>query len=97
MAHPSVLEAAVIGVPDERWGERPLAAVVLRSPASASVSPSGSPGELRAFLADRVTRWQIPEYWTFIEQVPRTSVGKFNKRAMRDAYADGSYKVIECR
>jgi fatty-acyl-CoA synthase len=89
MAHPSVLEAGVIGIPDSRWGERPLAAVVVRSPVS--------PSELRAFLADRVARWQIPEYWAFIDQVPRTSVGKFNKRAMRDAYAAGSYEVIEAR
>jgi fatty-acyl-CoA synthase len=89
MAHPSVLEAGVIGIPDARWGERPLAAVVLRSPVS--------PSDLRAFLVDRVARWQIPEYWAFIEQVPRTSVGKFNKRAMRDAYAAGDYEVIEAR
>jgi fatty-acyl-CoA synthase len=52
---------------------------------------------LRGFLEDRVARWQIPEYWAFIDQVPRTSVGKFNKRAMRDAYAAGSYEVIEAR
>jgi fatty-acyl-CoA synthase len=91
MAHPAVLEAGVIGIPDARWGERPLAAVVVRPGLSVA------PGSLRGFLEDRVARWQIPEYWAFIDQVPRTSVGKFNKRAMRDAYAAGSYEVIEAR
>jgi fatty-acyl-CoA synthase len=91
MAHPRVTEAAVIGVPDERWGERPLAAVV-RS--------DGEPvtaDELRAFLAERVPRWQLPERWAFIAEVPKTSVGKFAKTVMRDAYARGDYEVIEAR
>ena len=58
MAHPSVAEAAVIGVPDEKWGERPLAAVVLRQDAGPV-----TPDELRAFLGDRIPRWQLPERW----------------------------------
>jgi fatty-acyl-CoA synthase len=87
MAHPSVAEAAVIGVPDERWGERPLAAVVLRQGASAS------PDELRAFLSERVPRWQLPERWSFITEVPKTSVGKFKKTALRDQYAAGDLDV----
>jgi fatty-acyl-CoA synthase len=91
MAHPAVAEAAVIGVPDDRWGERPLAAVVLAGGASASA------GELRAFLAEQVPRWQLPERWSFITEVPKTSVGKFAKTTMRDAYANGDYEVIEAR
>jgi fatty-acyl-CoA synthase len=87
MAHPSVAEAAVIGVPDERWGERPLAAVVLRQGASVS------PDELRAFLSERVPRWQLPERWSFIAEVPKTSVGKFKKTALRDQYAAGDLDV----
>jgi fatty-acyl-CoA synthase len=88
IAHPAVLEAAVVGVPDERWQERPLAVVVLHEAASAS------PGELREFLADRVVRWWLPERWTFVDQVPRTSVGKYDKKTIRARHADGVYEVI---
>jgi acyl-CoA synthetase (AMP-forming)/AMP-acid ligase II len=91
MAHPDVLEAAVIGVADERWGERPLAAVVLATGATASAA------ELRDFLAGRVPRWQLPERWAFISEVPKTSVGKFAKTRMRDSYARGEYEIIEVR
>jgi fatty-acyl-CoA synthase len=91
MAHPAVAEAAVIGVADEKWGERPLAAVVLAEGATVSA------GELRAFLAERAPRWQLPERWSFIAEVPKTSVGKFAKTRMRDAYANGEYEVIETR
>jgi fatty-acyl-CoA synthase len=91
MAHPAVSEAAVIGVTDEKWGERPLAAVVLADGASASAD------ELRAFLAERVPRWQVPERWSFIDEVPKTSVGKFAKTRMREAYASGEYQVVEAR
>jgi fatty-acyl-CoA synthase len=91
MAHPDVVEAAVIGVADERWGERPLAAVVLATGASVTAA------ELRQFLARRVPRWQLPERWSFIAEVPKTSVGKFAKTRMRDAYARGDYEVVEPR
>jgi fatty-acyl-CoA synthase len=91
MAHPDVMEAAVIGVADEKWGERPLAAVVLRDGASVT------PAELRDFLADRLPRWQLPERWSFIAEVPKTSVGKFAKTRMREAYAHGDYQVVEAR
>ncbi|WP_454791629.1 fatty acid--CoA ligase [Mycolicibacterium lutetiense] len=87
IAHPAVLEAAVVGVPDERWQERPLAVVVLHEGASAE------PAELRQFLADKVVRWWLPERWTFIEQVPRTSVGKYDKKTIRARHADGAYDV----
>jgi len=88
MAHPSVAEAAVIGVPDDKWGERPLAAVVL----AANAAPV-TPDELRAYLAERIPRWQLPERWTFIDEVPKTSVGKFQKTALRDRYASGDLDV----
>jgi fatty-acyl-CoA synthase len=89
MAHPDVLEAAVIGVPDDRWGERPFAAVVVRDGADVT------PGQLRDHLAGSVPRWQLPERWAYIDEVPKTSVGKFSKRTMREAYALGEYKVIQ--
>lgn len=88
IGHPAVLEAAVVGVPDERWQERPLAVVVLQEGASAD------PEELREFLADKVVRWWLPERWAFVDQVPRTSVGKYDKKTIRARHADGAYEVI---
>jgi len=91
MAHPDVAEAAVIGVEDEKWGERPLAAVVLRPGADVTAD------KLRAFMAEQIPRWQLPERWCFIAEVPKTSVGKFSKRIMREAYLGGHYEIIEVR
>ncbi|MEZ0092843.1 long-chain fatty acid--CoA ligase [Streptacidiphilus sp. EB129] len=87
MAHPDVLEAAVVAVPDERWGERPLATVVLRPGAQAGFA------ELRAFLAGRIAHWQLPERWSVVESVPKTSVGKFDKKVIRREYAEGALDV----
>ncbi len=91
MAHPQVSEAAVIGIPDDKWGERPLACVVLLPGASVT------PAELRAFLGERVPRWQLPDRWSFIDEVPKTGVGKFAKTRIRDHYARGDYTVVEER
>jgi acyl-CoA synthetase (AMP-forming)/AMP-acid ligase II len=87
MAHPAVAEAAVIGVPDPKWDERPLVAVVLKEGATAE------PAELRDFLADKVAKWQLPENWVFIDEVPKTSVGKFDKKRLRAAHADGGLDI----
>jgi fatty-acyl-CoA synthase len=87
MAHPAVAEAAVIGVPDEKWSERPLVAVVLAE------GKSATPDELRTFLAERVAKWQLPENWAFIEEVPKTSVGKFDKKRLRAAAAEGKLDI----
>jgi fatty-acyl-CoA synthase len=87
MAHPAVQEAAVIGMHDTRWGERPLASVVLRPGATAK------PEELADFLAPRVARWQIPENWTFVTEIPKTAVGKFDKKVLRARLADGELQV----
>ncbi|MFC4034042.1 long-chain fatty acid--CoA ligase [Streptomyces polygonati] len=87
MAHPDVVEAAVVAVPDERWGERPLATVVLREGATADYR------DLLAFLRDRIARWQVPERWAIVPAVPKTSVGKFDKKVIRKAYADGELDV----
>ncbi len=81
MAHPAVAEAAVIAVPDARWGERPLAAVVLKEGASAS------PDELREFLAPRFAKWWLPDRIEFVDEIPKTSVGKFRKTALRERFA----------
>jgi fatty-acyl-CoA synthase len=90
MEHPAVVEAAVVAVPDERWQERPLAAVVLKKDADVT------PRELRAHLSYRVVRWWLPERWTFIDEVPRTSVGKFDKKLIRSWYAEEAFDVVEC-
>ncbi|MEV0698877.1 long-chain fatty acid--CoA ligase [Saccharopolyspora sp. NPDC050389] len=87
MGHPAVAEAMVIGVPDEKWSERPLVAVVLRDGQQVDAA------ELRDFLAGEVAKWQVPEYWTFIPEAPKTSVGKFDKKRLRKQHADGGLDV----
>jgi fatty-acyl-CoA synthase len=82
MAHPSVAEAAVIGVPSEKWSERPLACVVLKEGASLTKD------ELLAFLEPRVAKWWLPDAVEFVDEVPKTSVGKFSKKTLRDRFAD---------
>jgi fatty-acyl-CoA synthase len=88
MAHPDVIESAVIGVPDSRWDERPLACVVLRAGATATAS------DLRVFLLNRVAKWWIPERWAFVAEIPRTSVGKFDKKTLRARQAAGEIDVV---
>ncbi|TWF94903.1 long-chain fatty acid--CoA ligase [Saccharopolyspora dendranthemae] len=88
MAHPAVAEAMVIGVPDEKWSERPLVAVVLREGQIADAA------ELREFLSGSVARWQLPEYWTFLTEAPKTSVGKFDKKRLRTQHAEGALDVV---
>ncbi|MEX0993526.1 MAG: long-chain fatty acid--CoA ligase [Solirubrobacterales bacterium] len=83
MAHPDVVEAAVIATPDEKWSERPLACVVIRSEATVTSD------ELREHLAPRVAKWWMPDDFAFIEAVPKTSVGKFDKKALREALREG--------
>ncbi|WP_326775014.1 long-chain fatty acid--CoA ligase [Streptomyces sp. NBC_01445] len=87
MSHPDIAEAAVVAVPDEKWGERPLATVVLKDGASADFEI------LRAFLGEKVAKWQLPERWTVITAVPKTSVGKFDKKVLRKQYAEGELDI----
>jgi len=82
MAHPSVAEAAVIGVPHPKWSERPLACVVVKPDASLTAD------ELIEFLDGRVAKWWLPDDVVFIDEVPKTSVGKFSKKDLRDRFAD---------
>ena len=88
MAHPDVFEAAVIAVADPKWQERPLVVVV---PAEGQ-SPTAE--ELVDFLQGRVARWWLPERWTFVDEIPKTSVGKFDKKVLRGRYADGELDVV---
>jgi fatty-acyl-CoA synthase len=88
MSHPDVVEASVVGVPDERWDERPLACIVLR--------PGGTvtAGELRAWLSSRVARWWLPERWAFVDEIPKTSVGKFDKKTLRARQHHGELDIV---
>jgi fatty-acyl-CoA synthase len=81
MAHPKVAEAAVIGIPDEKWSERPLACVVPEGDEEITLD------ELRSFLAERVPKWWIPNDLELIDEVPKTSVGKFSKKTLREQFA----------
>ena len=89
MAHPEVFEAAVVAVPDPKWTERPLCCVVLEPGATVSAA------ELRDFLADRVAKWWLPARWTFLATIPKTSVGKFDKKVLRAQYHDGQLDITE--
>ena len=82
MGHPAVREACVVGIPHPKWQERPLAVVVLREGMRASDS------ELREFLGHSFAKWQLPDAFVFVEAIPRTSVGKFKKMALRERYAN---------
>lgn len=87
MGHPAVAEAAVVAVPDARWDERPMGCIVLREGASVT------PAELAAFLDGRVAKWWIPERWSFISEVPKTSTLKFDKKVLRARYGEGALSV----
>ncbi|HVU77341.1 MAG TPA: long-chain fatty acid--CoA ligase [Gaiellaceae bacterium] len=81
MAHPAVAEAAVVAVPDEKWDERPLAAVVLKPGMTATAD------ELRSFLAPDFAKWWLPDRFEFVAEIPKTSVGKFRKSELRERFA----------
>jgi fatty-acyl-CoA synthase len=87
MGHPKVLEAAVVAVPDDTWGERPLATVAITEGEQVSAA------ELRDHLSASVPAWQLPERWSFVSEVPKTSVGKFDKKLIRTRYAGGELAV----
>jgi len=86
MGHPSVKEAAVIGVAHPKWQERPLAVVVLMA------GKCAQPEELREFLAAKFAKWQLPDAFVFANEIPRTSVGKFRKIALREQFADWKWE-----
>jgi fatty-acyl-CoA synthase len=82
MGHPAVAEAAVIAVPHEKWDERPLAVVVLREGQAATSD------ELREFLSGSFAKWWLPDGFEFVDEIPKTAVGKFRKTALREQFAE---------
>jgi fatty-acyl-CoA synthase len=84
---PGVREAAVIGIPDEKWTERPLACVVMTDAAD------DDPARLAEYLSGRVARWQVPENWTFITDIPKTTVGKYDKKLLRAKFKAGELTI----
>jgi fatty-acyl-CoA synthase len=87
MGHPAVKEACVVGVPHPRWQERPLAAIVLKQGAKVTDQ------ELREYLAGKeFARWQLPDAFVYVAAIPRTSVGKFKKIALREQFANWKWE-----
>lgn len=85
MAHPAVVEAAVIAIPHEKWQERPLACVVLNESEKGKVTKK----DIIGFLRDNVAKWWLPEEIIFLDEIPKTSVGKFSKKKLRELYKKG--------
>lgn len=81
MSHPKVAEAAVIAIPDEKWQERPMACVVPNKGETLQEE------EIKEHLQGKVAKWWIPDKVVFVEEIPKTSVGKFNKKALREKFA----------
>jgi fatty-acyl-CoA synthase len=86
MGHPAVAEAAVIGIKHDKWQERPLACVVLKAQAKGTVTRE----DILGYLEDKVAKWWIPDDVLFIDEIPKTSVGKFSKKTLREQFEAGS-------
>ena len=89
LKHESVAEVAVVAVDDTRWQERPLAIVRSKS----GCDGEALPGELRSFLMDKVAKFWVPEYWAVVDDIPKTSVGKMDKKLLREAVAAGKLAI----
>ena len=94
MSDPLVVEAAVIGYPDKQWVERPLAVTVLAEGASPTIETAE---RLRASMRKELPSWMLPEYWTFVKSIDKTSVGKFDKKDLRTHLAEGEYNIIRLK
>jgi fatty-acyl-CoA synthase len=82
MGHPAIREAAVIGLPHAKWGERPVAVVATRDGRSVDEA------EIQAWIGERIAKWMIPDRVLTVDAIPRTGVGKFLKRELRERYHD---------
>lgn len=86
MSHPGVREAAVIAIPHPKWQERPLAVVVLKDGANAPAE------ELRAFLSKKFAKWQLPDDFVYVSELPHTSIGKLSKVELRKNFGNWQWK-----
>lgn len=94
MATEEVVECAVIGFPDDKWVERPLAVTLLYP----GIEPTRETAErLRDQLRDRLPNWMLPEYWTFVNEIDKTSVGKYDKKDLRSHLRNGDFEVIKLK
>ena len=84
MAHPAVLEAVAIAVPHPRWGERPLLIVKLREGYAGKVSKE----DILGFLRERLLKWWVPDDVVFVDEIPKTGTGKFDKKVLRERFKD---------
>jgi fatty-acyl-CoA synthase len=82
-SHPSVMESAVVAVPHEKWGERPAALIVLSPGATATAE------EIKSYLGEKVASWQVPDIVEFVPELPKTGVGKIDKRRLREEVVPG--------
>jgi len=89
VGHQGIREAAVIGIPDERWQERPLVLIVCED-------NTLTPSALRAYLKDKVARFWLPEYWCFVNELAKTSVGKIDKKQLRAEFQQGLFAIETC-
>ena len=89
LKHESVAEVAVVAVDDPRWQERPLA--IVRS--KAGCDGENLPDQLRSFLVDKVAKFWVPEYWAVVDDIPKTSVGKIDKKLLREEVAAGRVAI----
>ena len=86
--HDDVLEAGVIGIPNEKWGERPLAVIVPVKGASERINKAALDVFLQDFVDNgTITKWAVPDSYIFVDELPRTSVGKIDKKALRVQYS----------
>jgi fatty-acyl-CoA synthase len=90
MSHPHVAEAAVVAIAHPRWTERPLACVVAKPGAGAELSRES----IRSFLKGRVADWWLPDDVVVLDTVPKTSVGKFDKKVLRERFKDHSWPEV---
>jgi fatty-acyl-CoA synthase len=91
LGHRAVLEAAVIAIPDEKWQERPLACIVIRGDRDGDADVAEA---LARFLVSRVAKWWVPESWTFVKEIPKTTVGKFDKKVLRARHEAGELVIF---